>query len=45
MFGAARQKLKAQLMAGVELGIGVLSALGVPMALLLGKLRSPGFWG
>ena len=38
MFGAARQKLKAQLMAGFELGIGVLSALGVPMALLLGKL-------
>lgn len=45
MFDAARQKLKAQLMAGLELGVGVLSALGVPMALVLGKLLLAGLLG
>lgn len=45
MFDAARQKLKAQLMAGFELGVGVLSALGVPMALVFGKLLLAGMLG
>ncbi len=45
MFDAARQKLRAQLMAGLELGVGVLSALGVPMALVLGKLLLAGMLG
>lgn len=45
MLDAARQKLRAQLMAGFELGVGVLSALGVPMALVLGKLLLAGLLG
>jgi len=45
MFDATRQKLRAQLMAGFELGFGVLSALGVPMALVLGKLLLAGLLG
>ncbi|GLT23725.1 hypothetical protein GCM10007933_31950 [Zoogloea oryzae] len=45
MFDAARQKLRAQLMAGLELGVGVLSALGVPMALIFGKLLLAGLLG
>ncbi len=45
MFDAARQKLRAQLMAGLELGVGVLSALGVPMALVFGKLLLAGMLG
>jgi cadmium resistance protein CadD (predicted permease) len=45
MFDTARQQLKAQLMTGVELGVGVLSALGVPMALVLGKLLLAGLLG
>lgn len=45
MFDATRQKLRGQLMAGFELGVGVLSALGVPMALVLGKLLLAGLLG
>ena len=45
MFDAARQQLKAQLATVIELGIGVLSALGVPMALILGKLVLAGLLG
>jgi cadmium resistance protein CadD (predicted permease) len=45
MFDATRQKLRAQLMAGLEFGVGVLSALGVPMALVLGKLLLAGLLG
>ena len=45
MLNATRQKLKTQLMASVELGIGVLSALGVPMAIILGKLVLAGLLG
>lgn len=45
MFDSARQRLVEQLMTGVELGVGVLSALGVPMALIFGKLLLAGLLG
>lgn len=45
MFDTARQQFKAQLATVIELGIGALSALGVPMALILGKLLLAGLLG